>query len=57
MNIMQDNTPRNEKGQRHGYWKESWGDTYVTAFFFNGQPFGYAEARSEISLFRTYYAR
>jgi hypothetical protein len=54
---MQDKTPRNEKGQRHGHWNESWGDLYCTAYFCNGQPFGYAEARSEITLFRTYYAR
>ena len=54
---MQDKTPRNEKGQPHGYWKKSWGDSYCIFNFFNGQPFGYAEYRSEINLFRTYYAR
>ena len=38
-------TPRNENGQRHGYWKVYWTNGSITykCFFNNGKYVGYEE--------------
>ena len=57
MNTMQDNTPYNEKGQRHGLWKTHWSEWDIIANFVNDAAYGYVEAHSETILDKRYYAR
>jgi hypothetical protein len=54
---MQDNTPHNEKGQRHGLWKTHWNEWDIIANFVNDAAYGYVEAHSETILDKRYYAR
>ena len=57
MNIMQDKTPRNEQGQRHGLWETRWNEWEVIANFVNDEAYGYVEGHSETTLDKRYYAR
>jgi len=45
MNIDKDLTPRNSKGQPHGYWEVYWsnGDLYYKCVYHNGSIIGYYE--------------
>lgn len=54
---MQSKTPRNEQGQRHGFWKTYWNEYYIIANFVNDEAYGCVEAHSEITLDKRYYAR
>lgn len=37
--------PRNDKGQRHGYWEQYWrdGSIFYKSFYYNGRRIGYEE--------------
>ena len=43
---MQDKTPRNEQGQKHGYWEVYYynGLLSFTVNFINGNPYGHFES-------------
>lgn len=55
---MQDNTPRNEKGQRHGYWERynPNGQILYKGMYINGVEYGYWEEYYLYSI-KHYYAR
>ena len=58
---MQDKTPINEKGQRHGYWETYYsnGKPHYKGNFINGKlhRYGLWELSNNLQLTRIYYAR